>query len=828
MFGSASSALAAQGETGQAVAAAAETPAAAAAELPAKYRAWLEEVAILISPEERQAFLTLTQDYQREAFIDRFWRQRDPYPDTGRNELRERWEERVKLARSRFGRLDDVRAAVLLLNGAPTLWKRIACRAALWPLEIWFYAAGSERYRAPFVLVLYQRLGGYAVWQPSYGFEELTSFDRTAACSPQDSEILQAAIRWIREQGDFGYLAICERATTAPALGGREWVATFSAYSTDLPAGAATFPARLTLDFPGWYQNRTVVQGALAVPVAAVGMAEFGGHRSFNFVLTGEVLEGEALFDSFRYKFDFPADAAPAGGELPLVFQRYLRPGGPYNLIVKLEDLASGHLHRSERMIEVPRVTTQEIPPPADPRLAQVLAEANAALAAGETTIKVVPPMGDLLAGLVRFDTLVTGGGIRQVTFSLNGESILSKTRPPFSVELDLGDFPRTHLLRATAHGASGEELASDELLVNLADSRFRVHLVEPQRGKLYERSLRARAEVEVPKGEAVERLEFYLNETRVATLYQPPYVQPIVLPPEEPLLYVRAVAWRPDGGFAEDVVFVNAPDYAEDLSIQLVELYTSVLDRAGRPVGGIAREAFEVFEDGVAQDIVRFEPVEDLPIHAAILLDVSASMAERLEAARGAALSFFEQAIRPRDRAALITFNDRPYLAAAFTNELSTFAGGLAGLKAERGTALFDSLIYSLFYFTGISGQRALVVLSDGKDEGSRFGFDEALDYARRAGITVYAVSLGLGKQDGAAKRNLARLADETGGRAFFLDSIDGLTGAYAEIERELRSQYLIAYQSKNTARSAAFRTVDLKVDRRGVEVKTLRGYYP
>jgi VWFA-related protein len=202
--------------------------------------------------------------------------------------------------------------------------------------------------------------------------------------------------------------------------------------------------------------------------------------------------------------------------------------------------------------------------------------------------------------------------------------------------------------------------------------------------------------------------------------------------------------------------------------------------------------------------------------------------MADRLEAARAAALGFFQQTIEAKDRAALLTFNDRPYLAVKFTNQLATFAGGLAGLKAERGTALYDSLIYSLFHFSGIRGQRALLVLSDGKDEVSRFGFEETLEYARRAGVTLYTIGLDSSKKAADERKKLTRLAEETGGRSFFLTSIGELPSIYEQIQRELRSQYLIAYQSSNTARDDDFRSVELTVARRGVEVRTMRGYYP
>jgi VWFA-related protein len=331
---------------------------------------------------------------------------------------------------------------------------------------------------------------------------------------------------------------------------------------------------------------------------------------------------------------------------------------------------------------------------------------------------------------------------------------------------------------------------------------------------------------VETPEGRSIDRVEFFLNDKPVATLYQPPWVQPIALTPDEEVTYVRAVAYLPDGNSTVDLVFVNAPEYLEELDVQFVELYTTVTDPHGRPVEELDRTAFRVSEDGVPQAIQRFERVRNLPIHAAILIDNSGSMRGSLDEVRRAALSFFRQAITPRDRAAVITFNKFPHLAVKLTSNLQALGGGLAGLTAEGETALYDSLIFSLYYMTGIRGQRALLVLSDGKDEASRFSFEEAMEYARRAGVTIYTIGLALDSQE--ARKKLAELADVTGGRSFFLADSARLEEIYGSIQQELRSQYLIAYQSTNTSGGDGFRTVDLTVDRAGLKVKTISGYYP
>ncbi len=820
----------------------------AISKLPVKYQEWLAEVQLLITDDERNSFLALDKDYQRDAFIERFWESRDKYKSTARNEFRDRWEARIQQARAQWGgNLNDERVRIFLLNGAPSVSYNSTCSTILWPLEVWYYA-GSDQIGEEFVVVFYRRWGAgpFRVWNPMEGIDVLfvdgastgnrgghAAGEISRGC-PRDGDRIAAGVGWVQSQG-MGYTMLQNRLESRPQGPGGEWVATFGSYSTDIPEGAALLPAKLDLDYPGRYQNRTVLQGVLSVAAADAGEAKLAEHRSYNFVVTGELLQGGRLFDRFRYKFDFSGaelpvpeaggigDVGDTGAQLPLLFQRFLRPG-EYLMIVKLEDLNSGKLARIERNIVIPQVDkAAPPPPPSDPETARILREANAAISNGETTVRIVPPPGELQTGMIRFDTLTTGD-IVQVTFALDGKAVLTKRKPPFSVELDLGSLPRPRHLVVTAFDVGGRQIASDETLINAVVNRFRIKLVEPRRGQRYESSLLADAQVEIPDGEALERIEYYLNETRVATLYQPPYSQPIVLPKGEPLAYVRAVAFLVDGNSTEDLVFVNAPDTLEEIDVQFVELYTSVTDRQGRPVAGMQQKDFAVSEDGVKQEIVRFEQVTNLPIHAAVALDISASMDGKLTETREAALRFLEQTIQPKDRASIVTFNDRPNLAVKFTKDLTTLAGGLAGLKAERGTALYDTIIFSLFYFNGVKGQRALLLLSDGKDEGSRFSFEDALDYARRAGVTIYSIGLG----DDLDRKKLEKISEETGGRAFFVARPAELDAIYTTIEEELRSKYLIAYQSTNTGRGDEFRSVDLKTNKPGVEVKTLHGYYP
>jgi Ca-activated chloride channel homolog len=852
----------------------------AAAELAPKYRAWLDEVAALISERERQVFLSLTRDYQRDDFIQRFWDVRDPYPETPRNELRDAWEERLKLAQERFGNVVEDRARVLLIHGEPAHVFHSRCMEVVQPLEIWAYDR-TPHVRRGFTLVFVQdgraTRGRSRLWAPSEGADALLTLQGRAR-NPGKSDLSALADC---PDGDeiAGYLSQAIDEAQLEARGqvvpkpGEEWLSSFAAASTDLPPGAQPLPAELELSFPGRAGSRTVVQGLLRVQRDAASPQRLQDHSFYSFMVDGEVLRKDVLFEHFRYRFSLPeaqatrlSAAGGAAAEIPLVFQRYLR-AGAYTLVLKLEDTGGKRYFRAERELEVPAITAEaeaanaaaaaaaaategaaaangtggagtasqaagEKAPAAGgaagPAMAAALAEANRSIPSGDQSVRLLAPSEGLLTGAVRIDAVVAGSDIDHVRFLLDGRPELIKKRPPFSVDLNLGPQPRAHVIRAVAEAANGKPLAEDQLLLNAGPHRFGVRLIEPQAGRHYTASLRAEAKVEVPEGEKLDRVEFYRDDTLVASLYQPPWTQVILIPETGKVSYVRAVAYLPDGNSSEDLVLVNSPSSGERIDVQMVELYTTVTDHRGRPVEGLTRDAFKVYEDGAEQTVRRFERVQDLPIYAGVLLDTSGSMVDQLDTAVKAALRFFQTIIQPKDRAAVITFNGQPNLAVRFTNDREVLAGGLAGLRADGNTALYDSIIYALYYFGGVRGKRAIVLLTDGKDEGSRFRYGDALEYAKHSGIAFYTIGLGPIANQPDIRLKLEKLAGETGGRSYFISQAVDLTGTYRSIETELRSQYLLAYQSSKQGNDGKFRSVEVKLGRSGLEARTVPGYYP
>ncbi|MEA2603392.1 MAG: Ca-activated chloride channel [Acidobacteriota bacterium] len=812
-----------------------------------RFRTWLEDVAPLITQREREVFLGLSADADREAFIQRFWEVRDPFPNTPRNEARERWEERLADARRRWGGTGDDRARIFLLNGEPDGVVAGQCDGA--PLEMWVYEPRFQiQYRTVLTFLPGSAGGPSRLWSPGNGPDLLAAVEnRKCGGDPAAAE----AFTWLRRAGRAGCKVVTQRALTAPRP--REWVSEFhptaskaSTASATSVANRPTAPARLDVDFPGRPGD-----GLVRVMVLPDDTAPSpGGMREM--ILSGRVLRGTETVDAFRYRFD----ALPSLSAIrPLAFERRLRPGR-YRIEVQMEAPSSGRVYTGERELAVPDVSTTPVPTPSSavpavmtsspspaaatqvssdlaPEVRRLFAEADADLAAPHPGLHLAAPSGGLLAGTQRFEARVEHAAgtpeeaqIEHVAFSLDGKPLLTRNHPPYTVQIDLGKVPRAHRLAAQGLDGHGQILASDELVFNAGAQRFAVHLAEPRPGRTYRHSLRARVEVEAPEDRGVERVELYLGDQRVATLYQPPFIQPIALPEEAAVGYVRAVAYLSDGTSAEDLALLNAPGPAEAMDIRLVELYTHVADRSGRPFEGLSASDLQIYEDGVRQTLRQVEKVDDTPLKLMTLIDNSASMQPRLDAARRTALDFLRRTLRPRDEAGVITFNKSPHVTVGLTSDLAALTEGFEGLVADDNTALWDSVIFSLYYLGGASGQRAILVLSDGEDRTSGFHFEDALECARRAGIALYVMGIDLPQGEGADR--LARLASETGGRSFAIKSMEELPAVYASIERDLRSRYRITYQSSNTRPGEAFRAVRVQVEKPGVEARTISGYYP
>jgi VWFA-related protein len=445
-----------------------------------------------------------------------------------------------------------------------------------------------------------------------------------------------------------------------------------------------------------------------------------------------------------------------------------------------------------------------------------------------EPRLRIIPPSGDIVSGLQTIDTLVTGEGIKAVEFWMDGRKLAVRRSPPYSLDLDFGDVPQMRRIRAVALGERDQPLTGDELAVNTGTDPFRVRIVSPRFAPRLTGTTRIEMDVSVPDGDELASLELYFNETRVATLYDAPFVQTIELPAKEGAAYLRAVATLKDSSVpsVEDVVIINTPAYMEELNVHLIELPTTVVVN-GKPTDALTAESFKVLDEGKPVAISKFDYVKDLPLSIGLAIDSSGSMLHRMAEAQKAGAQFFEKILRKGDKAFVVAFDKEPLMVQKWSTKLSALHAGLAKLRAEETTALYDAIVYALYNFHGVRGQKALVLISDGKDTASKFTFDQALEYARRTGVPIFGIGIGIRNNEAEVRYKLDRLCRETGGNTFYIEQASELHRVYEGIQAELRSQYVLGfYPASDIKPGSKWREVTVQVTEG--KAKTIKGYFP
>ncbi len=448
--------------------------------------------------------------------------------------------------------------------------------------------------------------------------------------------------------------------------------------------------------------------------------------------------------------------------------------------------------------------------------------------------IEILQPDKELLRGRVKFETEVYDQRTAVVAFLLDDREVASRRQPPFAARIDLGRTPRRRTLTVVAYDAGAVELGRDSVVVNGGSGGLGVDIVRPAsfRGTGW---IEFEAEISVPAERRLDRALFFWNNRQIATVYDPPFRQRILIPKDKPVGYVRVVALLDDGTLAEDVAFMNGPDHGERLEVNLVELYVVVTDRNGRPVRGLQQPDFQVREDGVPQDIAAFSDASDLPLTLGMAIDSSASMFVKLPMVQNAAIDFLHSAFSEQDRAFVVDFDSEPRLARSTTGNLDRIVSSIDTLEANGRTALWESIVFSLVQLQGVRGRKALIVFSDGADEDDQFPFRSSLSVAKKMGVPIYLILMkkepkkeaGLSLLVRSFSSRINRLVEATGGRVFYAKEYDNLGEVYEDIEHELRSQYLLAYYPRPPSRGEEWRDVDVDVGQRGLTPRTLSGYW-
>jgi Ca-activated chloride channel family protein len=816
--------------------------------LPDQYRDFLRDVEPIMTHSELDTFLLLETDPQREIYITEFWRRRDIAQGTTNDTFKKMYYDRLADVKEQFKQISSDRARIYLIHGQPNEIVPVDCDRKLVPIQVWKYAylpaMGHDVY---FLFYLPKTWNDWRLWD--------AMADATTAMSQLLSE--EAMATGGTAEGAIGAVFAAQAAPGVPliemectngeelmrALGytqqnkfqmmkifeppqiNTEDVQKILRSMVIADPNAPKLSADVSVHFPAKQGSRTDAELTILVPRAEATVKDVGGTANYSFDVTGEVLRDGKLFENYRYRFDFPGDSKEE--KLPLIIDRFLRPND-YNVRLKIMDVHSGAQAIVEKAITVPELFDSPEVQRQKESASGAVSALKDAIESDQTQLRIVPLADDLLSGLQHIETIAVGDDIKAVEFYLDGRKVMTKRRPPYTLDLDFGQVPQVRKVRAIALDAKGQPITGDEIILNTGTDPFRVRIVSPRVAIRLKGKTRVEMSVNVPDGKKLDNLQLYLNETRVATLYDPPFVQSVDIPQTEGVGYLRAVATLKDDPTppVEDVVMVNTPQYMEEVNVHLIELPTTVIVN-GRPTNTLPETSFKVFDEGKPVKLARFDQVKNLPLSIGMAVDTSGSMQPRIGEAQKAGALFFKNVLKPGDKAFLASFDTQPQIVQKWSSKLADVNAGLSKLRAEESTALYDAVVYSLYNFLGVKGQKALVLITDGEDTSSKFTFDQSIEYARRAAVPIYAIGLGIRGTQVDVRYKLGKFCAETGGNVYYIDRADELGKIYSDIQNELRSQYVLGfYPPEGVKPGSKWREVSVQVSEG--RAKTIRGYYP
>jgi Ca-activated chloride channel homolog len=277
-------------------------------------------------------------------------------------------------------------------------------------------------------------------------------------------------------------------------------------------------------------------------------------------------------------------------------------------------------------------------------------------------------------------------------------------------------------------------------------------------------------------------------------------------------------------------------PDEAAATIIHVVNevrVVFTVTDRHGRYIKDLKRDDFKVIDDQKPAEMRSFRSETDLPLQVGLLVDASNSVRDRFKFEQESAIEFLNSIIRPRyDKAFIVGFDATPEVTQDFTDSTEKLSTGVRLLRAGGGTAMYDALYFACrdkLLKQEQSGpvRRAIILLSDGEDNLSHVTREEAIDMAQRAEVIVYTISTNISGMKGNGDKVLVRIADATGGRAFFPFQLREMSDAFLSIQEELRSQYAIGYKPSDFVTDGRFRSIEILAQEKGLKVRAKKGYF-
>lgn len=324
--------------------------------------------------------------------------------------------------------------------------------------------------------------------------------------------------------------------------------------------------------------------------------------------------------------------------------------------------------------------------------------------------------------------------------------------------------------------------------------------------------------------------------------------------------LSVALGAW-PAGGQAPPTQNQSASQEPTiKVGVDLVNLYFTVKTKKGQLIPNLEEKDFKVSEDGKQQTIQHFSHETDLPLTLGLLIDISASQERLIDIERDAAAAFFSSVIRKKDEAFLISFGKSTELLQDFSNSGHVLAAALRDLRGDgqmpgigpmsipnsgpvpqvgspKGTLLYDAVYLAADEkLKDEVGRKALILITDGDDQGSTYDIKTAIEAAQKSDAIIYSIYYvdrgfymqgGFAFGGGGGEGDLKKMSSETGGHVFSVDRKHTLDEIFKEIQDELRNQYSISYVPTNATRDGTFRHIEIKVDNKDYRAQARNGYY-
>ncbi len=274
--------------------------------------------------------------------------------------------------------------------------------------------------------------------------------------------------------------------------------------------------------------------------------------------------------------------------------------------------------------------------------------------------------------------------------------------------------------------------------------------------------------------------------------------------------------------------------EYRIGVDVDLVAMIFTAVDKKGHYIKDLKREDVRLLDEGKPpKRIEAFESETGLPLRVGLLIDASNSIRDRFRFEQDAAVEFLNQTLRRgSDQAFVVGFDSLSDLTQDFTDDTNMLARGVRVLRPGGGTALFDAVIQASDKLsrTHVMGpaRKAIILLSDGDDNQSRHTRAEAIEAALRADLIIFVISTNVSGSDRKGDKVLQQFAEQTGGKVFFPLRIEDVSNSFAEIQDELRSQYLVAYKPQNVDEDGRYRPVTLDAPGHpGVKLRARKGYY-